>query len=57
MLDKTDILRRATTTMAKKNNKKTSQDVKPRRYRDALTGRFVSKKYAKKHRKTTLKAW
>ena len=43
--------------MAKKTNKKTSQDVTPRRYRDALTGRFVSKKYAKKHRKTTLKAW
>jgi hypothetical protein len=26
-----------------------------RRYRDALTGRFVTKKYAKKHRKTTVK--
>jgi hypothetical protein len=27
----------------------------PRRYRDALTGRFVTKKYAKKHRDTTVK--
>lgn len=27
----------------------------PRRYRDALTGRFVSKKYAKKHKKRTVK--
>ena len=26
-----------------------------RRYRDSLTGRFVTKKYAKKNRKTTLK--
>jgi hypothetical protein len=26
-----------------------------RRYRDAVTGRFVTKKYAKKHRKTTVK--
>jgi len=26
-----------------------------RRYRDALTGRFVTKRYAKKNRKTTLK--
>jgi hypothetical protein len=26
-----------------------------RRYRDAATGRFVTKKYAKKNRKTTLK--
>lgn len=28
---------------------------KSRRYRDAATGRFVTKKYAKKHRKTTVK--
>jgi hypothetical protein len=41
----------------KKKTKKTSQDVTPRLYRDAQTGRFVSKKYAKKNRKTTLKAW
>ena len=27
----------------------------PRRYRDAVTGRFVTKKYAKKHKKTTVK--
>jgi hypothetical protein len=26
-----------------------------RRYRDSLTGRFVTKKYAKKNRKTTIK--
>jgi hypothetical protein len=26
-----------------------------RRYRDSLTGRFVTKKYAKKHRETTIK--
>jgi hypothetical protein len=26
-----------------------------RRYRDAVTGRFVTKKYAKKHKKTTVK--
>ena len=26
-----------------------------RRYRDARTGRFVTKKYAKKNKKTTLK--
>jgi hypothetical protein len=38
-----------------KNTKtsKTSKQVTARRYRDALTGRFVTKKYAKKHRKTT----
>jgi len=43
--------------MAKKTNKKKLHDPTPRRYRDTLTGRFVSRKYAKKHRKTTLKAW
>jgi hypothetical protein len=45
--------------MAKKTKKtkETSQDMTPRRYRDAHTGRFVTKKYAKKHRKTTAKAW
>ena len=26
-----------------------------RRYRDSLTGRFVTRKYAKKNRKTTIK--
>jgi hypothetical protein len=26
-----------------------------RRYRDSLTGRFVTKKYAKKHKKSTVK--
>jgi hypothetical protein len=30
---------------------------KPRRYRDARTGRFVTKKFAKKHPKKTLRAW
>jgi hypothetical protein len=38
--------------MAKKNKEKT---VLARRYRDALTGRFVTRKYAKKNRKTTVK--
>jgi hypothetical protein len=27
----------------------------PRRYRDARSGRFVTKKYAKKNKKTTVK--
>ena len=41
--------------MAKKT-KSTEQPPKtPRRYRDARTGRFVTKKYAKRNRKTTLK--
>jgi hypothetical protein len=35
--------------MAKKKTKA------PRIYRDATTGRFVTKKYAKKHPKTTVK--
>jgi hypothetical protein len=39
--------------MAKKNG--TITKARARRYRDALTGRFVTKKYAKKNRKTTLK--
>jgi hypothetical protein len=39
--------------MAKKNG--TMAKTTARRYRDALTGRFVTKKYAKKNRKTTLK--
>lgn len=39
--------------MAKKSGK--TKKVTARRYRDALTGRFVTKKYAKKHRKTTVK--
>ncbi len=42
--------------MAKKN-KKEPKSAGGRRYRDALTGRFVTKKYAKKNRKTTAKAW
>jgi hypothetical protein len=36
-------------------NKKTTKQTTPRRYRDALTGRFVTRKYAKKNRKTTVK--
>ena len=36
--------------MAKKKAKE------PRVYRDASTGRFVTKKYAKKHPKTTVKS-
>jgi hypothetical protein len=39
--------------MAKKNGK--PKATTPRRYRDAVTGRFVTKKYAKKNRKTTVK--
>jgi hypothetical protein len=39
--------------MAKKNGK--LKKATPRWYRDAISGRFVTKKYAKKHRKTTLK--
>ena len=40
--------------MAKKP-KKTPKPAAQRRYRDTLTGRFVSKKFAKKHRETTQK--
>ena len=40
--------------MAKKP-KKTPKPARKRRYRDNLTGRFVSKKFAKKHRETTRK--
>lgn len=40
--------------MAKKKSK-TKKEAVPRRYRDALTGRFVTRKYAKKHRDTTRK--
>ena len=40
--------------MAKKP-KKTPKPVAQRRYRDNVTGRFVSKKYAKKNRDTTQK--
>ena len=40
--------------MAKKP-KKTPKPAAKRRYRDNLTGRFVSKKFAKKHRETTRK--
>jgi len=39
--------------MAKKSGTMTKATT--RRYRDALTGRFVTKKYAKKNKKTTLK--
>jgi hypothetical protein len=35
--------------------KKDEKPKAPRRYRDALTGRFVTKKHAKKNRKTTVK--
>ena len=42
------------TPMAKKP-KKTPKAATQRRYRDSVTGRFVSKKYAKKNRDTTLK--
>lgn len=44
--------------MAKNKKKKTTTDVvafPTRRYRDSLTGRFVTKKYAKKNRQTTVK--
>ena len=45
--------------MAKKRNKKEKERpavaIASRRYRDALTGRFVTRKYAKKHRDTTVK--
>ena len=41
--------------MAKKNKTAPKQPKAPRRYRDAATGRFVTKKYAKKNRKTTMK--
>ena len=37
-----------------KNKKKIE---KPRRYRDGKTGRFVTKKIAKKHPKRTRPAW
>ena len=40
--------------MAKKP-KKTPKSTAQRRYRDNLTGRFVSKKFAKKNRETTRK--
>lgn len=39
--------------MAKKNDK--VKKATARRYRDSVTGRFVTKKYAKKHPKRTLK--
>jgi hypothetical protein len=35
--------------------RKDTETKKARRYRDARTGRFVTKKYAKKNRKTTMK--
>ena len=40
--------------MAKKP-KTTTKPITPRRYRDARTGRFVTKKYAKKNKATTVK--
>jgi len=40
--------------MAKKKTKLTPKA--PRVYRDAATGRFVTKKYAKKNPKTTVKS-
>ena len=42
--------------MAKKVKNET-KSASGRQYRDALSGRFVTKKYAKKHRKTTARAW
>jgi hypothetical protein len=39
--------------LAKKGDKK--DKAAPRRYRDARTGRFVTKKYAKRNRETTMK--
>jgi hypothetical protein len=39
--------------MPKRNGKKTKGAA--RRYRDSLTGRFVTRTYAKKHKKTTVK--
>jgi hypothetical protein len=45
-----------TVPMAKKKKAAKKPDTSTtRRYRDALTGRFVTKKYAKKHRETTVK--
>ena len=41
--------------MAKKKKDAKLNQVAIRRYRDALTGRFVTRKYAKKNRKTTVK--
>ena len=40
--------------MAKKT-KTTTKPTTPRRYRDARTGRFVTKKHAKKNKATTVK--
>ena len=40
-----------------KGKKKKKRTEKPSRYRDARTGRFVTKKFAKKHPKKTLRAW
>jgi len=41
--------------MAKKKRKKQQERLTAARYRDATTGRYVTKKYAKKHRETTVK--
>jgi hypothetical protein len=41
--------------MAKKTKKKRMHQDVARRYRDSVTGRFVTKKYAKKNRATTVK--
>jgi hypothetical protein len=43
--------------MAKKakSKKNKAKNGVTRRYRDAVTGRFVTKKYAKKNRETTVK--
>ena len=40
--------------MAKKSSTE-ARKRRLRRYRDATTGRFVTKKYAKKNKKTTMK--
>lgn len=39
----------------KKKNKPAEVVAASRRYRDSLTGRFVTRKYAKKNRDTTVK--
>ena len=46
------ILEKSEIPLAKNGDKK---DKAPRRYRDAQTGRFVTKKYAKRNRDTTMK--
>lgn len=47
--------RKGSTKSKSKSKSKPETPKAPRRYRDAATGRFVTKKYAKKNRKTTIK--